>query len=106
MQEKEKQVQRIRSLFHRQLSVPLAGMDSTFMTYKAWEVEHGNLHDDESSGIAGIYPHVASAYQKALDMYNARVHLEEQISSQDISESERLQGYMVCLRSSCPIFLY
>lgn len=66
------------------------------MAYKAWEVAQGNLHDVESSDLGGIYPHVASAYQKALDMYNARVHLEEQISSQDISDTERLQNYIVC----------
>ncbi|KAF7842834.1 squamous cell carcinoma antigen recognized by T-cells 3 [Senna tora] len=93
-QAKEKQVQQIRSLFHRQLSIPLAGMNSTLLAYKAWEVEQGNLHDIESSDLAGIYPHVVSSYQKALDMYNARVHLEKHISSQDISDSERLQGYM------------
>lgn len=97
LQAKDKQVQHIRSLFHRQLSVPLADMNSTLMAYKTWEMELGNL-PDVSSDLIDIYPHVASAYQKALEMYNARIHLEEQISSQDISDSERLQHYMVCLQ--------
>ncbi|XP_028762841.1 squamous cell carcinoma antigen recognized by T-cells 3 [Neltuma alba] len=93
IEEKDKQVQRIRSLFHRQLSIPLSGMSSTLITYKAWEVEQGKLHDVESSDIAEIYPHVVSSYQKALDMYNARAHLEEHIASHT-SESEKLQHYM------------
>lgn len=98
LQAKDKQVQRIRSLFHRQLSVPLAGMNSTLIAYKAWEVEQGKLHDVESSDIAEIHPHVASAYQKALDMYNARVHLEEYIAS-SASDSEKLQQYMVLIKA-------
>ncbi|KAL5096235.1 hypothetical protein RYX36_000562 [Vicia faba] len=96
-QAKEKQVQQIRSLFHRQLSIPLADMNSTLIAYKTWEVELGNFHD-VSIDLIDTYPHVASAYQKALEMYNARVHLEEQISSQDISDSERLQQYMNYLK--------
>lgn len=96
LQAKEKQVQRIRSLFHRQLSVPHVDMNSTLMSYKTWEVEQGNLHN-VSVCLIDSYPHVASAYQKALEMYNARVCFEEQISIQNISDSERLQQYMVCL---------
>lgn len=98
LQAKEKQVQRIRSLFHRQLSVPLADMSSTLMAYKTWEVEQGNLHDVDSIDLADIYPHVASAYLKALEMYNARLHLEKQISQLDFSDSERLQHYLVFLQ--------
>ncbi|WJX26121.1 hypothetical protein P8452_15092 [Trifolium repens] len=93
-QAKEKQVQQIRSLFHRQLSIPLSDLNSTLIAYKTWEVEQGNLSID----LTDSYPHVASAYQKALEMYNARVHLEEQISSQHISDSERLQQYMNYLK--------
>nr|KYP63247.1 Squamous cell carcinoma antigen recognized by T-cells 3 [Cajanus cajan] len=97
-QAKEKQVQHIRSLFHRQLSVPLADMSSTLTAYKTWEVEQGNLQDVESIELVDIYPHVASSYQKALEMYNARFHLEEQILSSNVSNSERLQHYMNYLK--------
>ncbi|KAK7328362.1 hypothetical protein VNO77_22467 [Canavalia gladiata] len=93
-QAKEKQVQRIRSLFHRQLSVPLVDMNSTLVAYKTWEVEQRNLQGVESIDLVDIYPNVASSYQKALEMYNARFHLEEHILSLDISDSERLQNYM------------
>lgn len=95
LQAKEKQNQRIRTLFHRQLSVPLVNMKSTLQAYKAWEVEQGKVLDIESSDLDGISSHVATSYQKALEGYNARVHLEEQISRQDISDSERLQQFVV-----------
>ncbi|KAK7258271.1 hypothetical protein RIF29_23842 [Crotalaria pallida] len=95
-QAKDKQVQLIRSLFHRQLSVPLADMTLTFTAYTTWEAEQGNL--ESTDALVHIPPHVASAYHKALDMYNARKHLEQQISNQDIPDSERLQHYMNYLK--------
>lgn len=95
LQAKEKQIQRIRTIFHRQLSVPLVNMRSTLQAYKAWEMEQGNVLDVESSDLDAISSHVASAYKRALEAYNARVHLEEQISRQDISDAERLQQFMV-----------
>lgn len=49
----------------------------------------------ESSDLDGVPSHIASAYQRALEGYNARVHLEEQILRQDMSESEKFQQYMV-----------
>ncbi|XP_021298484.1 squamous cell carcinoma antigen recognized by T-cells 3 [Herrania umbratica] len=94
IQAKEKQVQRVRSIFHRHLSIPLANLRSTLFAYKAWEVEQGNALDSESDTVDGISSHVASAYQKAEEMYNARAHHEEQITRQDISESERFQHFM------------
>ncbi|XP_060167535.1 uncharacterized protein LOC132598590 isoform X1 [Lycium barbarum] len=95
---REKQVQRIRNLFHRQLSVPLADLSSTLITYKAWEAEQGAHLDVDSSNLDGLSPHVASSYQKALDMMNARTHLENQISHKVAPESERLQHYMAYLK--------
>ncbi|RVX05871.1 Squamous cell carcinoma antigen recognized by T-cells 3 [Vitis vinifera] len=111
---KEKQVQRIRNIFHRQLSVPLANMRSTLLAFKAWEVEQGNVLDVNSSSMDGISSHVASAYEKAMDMYDARAHLEEQIVRQDISDSERHQQFLhpsdglggVCLRGLSAYTLY
>ncbi|KAI7984224.1 putative low-specificity L-threonine aldolase 1 [Camellia lanceoleosa] len=91
---REKQVQCIRSIFHRQLSVPHSDLRPTPLAYKAWEAEQGNVLDASSSDLDGISAHVASAYQKALEMLNARVHFEEQISKKDIPDMERLQEYM------------
>ncbi|MED6158347.1 hypothetical protein PIB30_031977 [Stylosanthes scabra] len=87
-QAKEKQVQHIRGLFHRQLSVPLADMSSTLTEYKTWEGEQGSVQD----------PNVLSAYQKALEMYNARVQFEEHVTRLDSPDSERLQHYLSYLK--------
>ncbi|KAH1047865.1 hypothetical protein J1N35_038649 [Gossypium stocksii] len=82
IQAKEKQVQRIRSIFHRQLSIPFANMKSTLLAYKVWEVEQGNSLDAESDNVDEISSHVASSYRKAEEMYHARAHLEEHITRQ------------------------
>ncbi|CAM8878580.1 unnamed protein product [Rhodiola kirilowii] len=75
------------------ISVPLADSHSTFKTYKAWEV---TSIDASSSSLDGM---VASAYQKALQMYNARAPFEEKdISENDISDPERLQNFMNYLK--------
>ncbi|KAK8584620.1 hypothetical protein V6N13_138577 [Hibiscus sabdariffa] len=94
IQAKEKQVQRIRSVFHRYLSIPLANLKSTLLAYKTWEVEQGNSLDAESDNVLEISSHVASAFQKAEEMFKARAHLEDQITRRDVSESERFQHYM------------
>ncbi|KAH9684416.1 EMBRYO DEFECTIVE 140 [Citrus sinensis] len=98
LQEKEKQVLRIRSIFHRQLSVPLANSSATLLAYKSWELKQGAVLDVESSNVDGISSNVAAAYQKALEMCNARAHVEEQISRQDLSDSEKFQQYMIYLK--------
>ncbi|KAL9246096.1 hypothetical protein vseg_019674 [Gypsophila vaccaria] len=87
---KEKQIQRVRSLFQRQLSVPLADMKSNLLAYKTWEGEQGNDLDVNSDDLSGISPHVASAYKKAMELYTARIDLEEQILKPDVPDSERL----------------
>lgn len=79
-------------------------MSSTLTTYKTWELEQGNLKDVESNDLVNIYPHVMSSYQKALEMYNARFHLEEQILNLNISDSEKLQHYLVCLQAKIWLF--
>ncbi|CAK9177693.1 unnamed protein product [Ilex paraguariensis] len=95
---REEQVHRIRNLFHRQLSVPLSNLRSILLLYKAWETEQGNGLDVNTSDLDGISSHVASAYQKALEMLDARAHLEEQISKRDAIDSERLQSFMTYLK--------
>lgn len=59
-------------------------------------MEQGNVLDLNSSNMDGISSHVASSCQKAMDMYDARAHFEEQIVTQDISDSERHQQFTVC----------
>lgn len=73
-------------------------MNSTLEAYKAWEMEvkQGCILDEKSNDSDGVPSQVASAYQRALDMYNARVQFEEQISKQDLTDTERLHQYIVC----------
>ncbi|XP_043722052.1 squamous cell carcinoma antigen recognized by T-cells 3 isoform X2 [Telopea speciosissima] len=95
---KEKQVNRIRGIFHRQLSLPLADLRSTLFAYKAWEVEQGTAPEVDPGELDGVPSNVVSAYQKAIEMYNARVHHEEKICKQDASDMEKLQHYMTYLK--------
>ncbi|XP_020589092.1 squamous cell carcinoma antigen recognized by T-cells 3 isoform X2 [Phalaenopsis equestris] len=92
-EEKVKQAQRIRSLFYRQLSVPLINLRSTLTDYKLWEAEQGNLNDVNSE-FDGVSSNIISAYQKALEMGSARAPYEEQLSNCDATEVDKLQHYM------------
>lgn len=94
-EEREKQVQRIRTLFHRQLSVPLADMESTLSEYKSWEAEQGNANDP-GADFDGVPSNVASAYKKANAMYNERKQYEDQLSNAGTSEADKLQEFVVC----------
>ncbi|PWZ18804.1 Squamous cell carcinoma antigen recognized by T-cells 3 [Zea mays] len=92
-EEREKQVQRIRMLFHRQLSVPLADMESTLAEYKSWEAEQGNANDP-GADFDGVPSNVVSAYKKANDMYNERKQYEDQLSNAGTFEGDKLQQFM------------
>jgi hypothetical protein len=95
-EERAKQVQRIRTIFHRQLSVPLAEMESTLSEYKIWEAEQGNANDP-GSNFDGVPSNVVSAYKKAIDMYNERKQYEDQLSNAGASEADKLHDFLVCL---------
>nr|XP_043628215.1 squamous cell carcinoma antigen recognized by T-cells 3 isoform X2 [Erigeron canadensis] len=95
---RQKQVQRIRNIYHRLLSIPHRDLRSTLLTYKAWESEHGNVLDVSSNSIDGISPSVASTYQKALDMLSVRADFEEKIVRNDVPDAERLQSFMAYLK--------
>lgn len=84
----------MRNLFHRQLSIPHINLESTLVAYKAWEADHRSLNNVNSGKSDDLPSHVVSVYKKALEMLNARVHLEENISKNN-ADSERLQEFMV-----------
>ncbi|VVA96931.1 unnamed protein product [Arabis nemorensis] len=94
LEERDKQIQRIRSIFHRHLSVPLENLSSTVIAYKAWELEQGIDLDIESDDLSKVSPHVAGANKKALQMYSERAHLEGNISKKDLSDTEKFQQFM------------
>ncbi|XP_023757425.1 uncharacterized protein LOC111905928 isoform X1 [Lactuca sativa] len=95
---REKQVQRIRSIYHRQLSITHSDLKSTLLTYKTWESKHGNNLDVSSSNTDGLSPQVASTYQKALEMLTLRADFEEKIVKSDETDTERLQSFMAYLK--------
>ena len=77
------------------MSIPHQDLMSTLLTYKAWEAEHGGTLDVSSSSTEGIPTHVASTYQKALEMLSIRADFEEKIVKNDVADTERLQSFMV-----------
>ncbi|XP_047337587.1 squamous cell carcinoma antigen recognized by T-cells 3 isoform X2 [Impatiens glandulifera] len=95
---REKQLHRVQSLFHRQMSVPHSGLKSTLLAYKSWLVQQGNALDADSDSLEGVSPDVASSYQKSMDVVNARMHFEDSISGKEETDVERLQGYMDYLK--------
>lgn len=94
LEERNKQIQRIRSIFHRNLSVPLKDLNSTLTTYKAWELEQGTDLGIGSDDLSKVSPQVAVASKKAQQMYSERAHLEENISKNDLSDTEKFQQFM------------
>ncbi|XP_026454194.1 squamous cell carcinoma antigen recognized by T-cells 3-like [Papaver somniferum] len=94
----EEQERRIRSLYQRQLSIPHADSESTLVAYTNWESLQQQQKTSNSAELEAIPSVVASAYKKAMEIYKARVYHEEQISKQDMSETERLKNYMTYLK--------
>lgn len=80
-------------------------MDVTLIDYKSWEAEQGTTIDLSNSSLDGIAAHTSSAYRKASEMLNARGHLEDLVSKQELTDLERLQEYMVC-KQQCCLVLY
>ena len=72
-------------------------MEVTLLAYKSWEAEQGTSIDLNNSSLDGIAANTSSAYQKALEMLNTRVHFEDLVSKQESTDLERLQEYMVKL---------
>lgn len=102
-EEKAKQVQRIRVLFHRQLSVPLVDMESILAEYKSWEAEQGNANDP-TSNFDGVPSNVVAAYKKATEMYNVRKQYEDQLSNADASDGDKLEEFLVQKKTLLIIF--
>lgn len=91
---KAKQVEIIRSLYRRQLSVPLSNSSRTLKDYGVWEIQEGNHIGDETDELAGMPSNVASAYRKALQMCTERERYEERVSKEKPKDAELLQNYL------------
>lgn len=91
---KDKQVDRIRNLFRRQLSVPLSDIDPTLKDYMFWEEQKGTVIGNDTDHLAGLPSNVISAYKKALQMYNARADYEEKLAGGKHADAELFQNYL------------
>uniref|UniRef100_A0A0D6R1C0 RRM domain-containing protein n=1 Tax=Araucaria cunninghamii TaxID=56994 RepID=A0A0D6R1C0_ARACU len=91
---KAKQVDRIRNIFRRQLSVPLADIDLTLEDYKAWEQLQGNVIGDDTDPLAGMHSNVILAYRKAVEMYKSCADYEEKLAGAKGADADRLQNYL------------
>ncbi|ONK78415.1 uncharacterized protein A4U43_C02F18530 [Asparagus officinalis] len=102
-EEKSKQIDRIPTFFHRQLSIPLVHLESTLVNYRLWEVEQGNT-SNMNSELDGVPANVASAYKKALEMYNAQSMYEDQLSTSMAQSMYEDQPLSYQVRFSKPHF--
>jgi hypothetical protein len=93
---KSKQVEIVRSLFRRQLTVPLANHDLLLEEYKDWEQQQGVQVGDDSDDLIGLPNGVALAYKKAVQMCRAREPYEAQIGCETPVQGDLLQHYLVC----------
>lgn len=91
---KDKQVDRIRNLFRRQLSVPLSDIDSTLQDYKFWEEQKGTVIGNDTDQLTGLPSNVISGYKRALQMYNARAGYEEKVAGGKHADAELFQNYL------------
>lgn len=104
-QVRTKQVELVRNLFYRQLTVPLADHAQTLEEYKKWEQEQlqGGEITDENKEVASLPPRISYAYQKAEQMCRVREGLESNISAEKPLDGNLLHHYLVCA-IQCRIF--
>lgn len=84
----------VRSVFHRQLTIPSAVLAETLKEYQEWEEQQGVPIGDENDELAGAPTHVSSAYKKALQMSTSREPLEDKIAKDPAGSAEQLQHYL------------
>eukprot|EP00898_Chlorokybus_atmophyticus_P006256 jgi/Chlat1/6631/Chrsp482S00881 len=83
--ERAQQVDKVRSLFRRQLSVPLHGNDTLLVDYQEWEKAQSPSGD--------IPSHVAAAIKSAERMYTERAPFELLVSDDKPVDAVLLQHY-------------
>ncbi|MCO5600438.1 hypothetical protein L7F22_054551 [Adiantum nelumboides] len=89
-----KQINCIRNIYRRQLSVPSWDISTTFKDYVRWESQQGVQLGDESDDLAGLPANIASAHRKALQMCSPREPLEEKVSKEKPKDANLLQKFL------------
>lgn len=88
----EKQTGSVRSVFRRQLTIPLGNIADTLEEYKEWEAVRGiSIGDD----LNGLPPNVVAAYKKAVQLCSIRDLHEGKIAKGKSADAELLQHYLV-----------
>eukprot|EP00850_Spirogloea_muscicola_P017562 SM000152S01550 [mRNA] locus=s152:171737:176447:- [translate_table: standard] len=97
---REKQAERVRSLFHRQLAVPLLGQAELAAEYRAWEQQQ-QLHGGDQGmaangeGVTGSLPqHLQAAIKKAAAACTERQDLEERVTQGTSTDEGLLAAYL------------
>lgn len=88
-------MQALRSLFHRQLRIPLADHAQILEQYKDWEQEQDVQIGTENDELFGLPGGVSSAYKTADQMSQARAVYENSIAAEKPADAYLLQHYMV-----------
>jgi len=70
----DKQIQLTRTLYHRQLSIPIKGLQNLFKKYEEWEADYGKKM---------ISPDVIARYEQALKLLEERREFEEMVQEQE-----------------------
>eukprot|EP00193_Tetraselmis_chui_P021607 CAMPEP_0177787056 /NCGR_PEP_ID=MMETSP0491_2-20121128/21264_1 /TAXON_ID=63592 /ORGANISM="Tetraselmis chuii, Strain PLY429" /LENGTH=855 /DNA_ID=CAMNT_0019308331 /DNA_START=131 /DNA_END=2698 /DNA_ORIENTATION=- len=86
-----KQMDRVRTLYHRRLAVPLFGMKDTMEAYAQWEAANG------SEQVAAP-KHIQKAHESALAMLDVRAPLEEKLAAEGASEEAVANTLLAYLR--------
>ncbi|XP_063980205.1 squamous cell carcinoma antigen recognized by T-cells 3-like [Diachasmimorpha longicaudata] len=87
--EKKEQLNRVGTLFRRQLGCPLLDMEKTSDEFKTWRSEEGKEATMDDNTITVVY-------KRALDTLNSRLPFEEKLLSSQ-NESELLDFYKAYL---------
>eukprot|EP00850_Spirogloea_muscicola_P000612 SM000002S05692 [mRNA] locus=s2:1682230:1687648:+ [translate_table: standard] len=97
---REKQAERVRSLYHRQLAVPLFGQAELAAEYRAWEQQQQLQGGDQGMAangeeVTGSLPqHLQAAIKKAAAACTERQDLEERVAQGTSTDEDRLAAYL------------
>ncbi|KAG1673451.1 hypothetical protein FOA52_002217 [Chlamydomonas sp. UWO 241] len=84
----DKHEDRVRTLFGRQLAVPLSDGDATMEAYAAWEKKHGNE----------VPAHVSKAAAKAVEAASLRAPYEAAVSHDKAADAALLAAHMAYIK--------
>lgn len=89
-----KQVNCIRNIFRRQLSIPAWDITLTLKEYINWESQQGVQIGDDADDLAGLPANIAATYKKAVQMCSLREPLEEKVSKEKLKDAGLLQNFL------------